>query len=151
MLLPSCQKQPQGATCGWSLPLQVWKIRTGQCLRRFDAAHTEGVTSVSLSRDASHVLSASFDCLVRVHGIKSGRLLKEFRGHTSYVNSAIYSADGAQVGGSQLSRLSLAGPLGMPMVFIAAPAVAAQVTQSLTIHIVSVDANRLLVRLSASV
>ena len=49
-------------------------------------------------RDASHVLSASFDGLARVHGLKSGRLLKEFRGHTSYVNSAIYSADGAQVG-----------------------------------------------------
>ena len=77
--------------------MQVWKVRTGQCLRRFDAAHTEGVTSVCLSRDASHVLSASFDGLVRVHGIKSGRLLKEFRGHTSYVNSAVYSADGAQV------------------------------------------------------
>ena len=76
--------------------MQVWKVRTGQCLRRFDAAHTEGITSVCLSRDASHVLSASFDGLVRVHGIKSGRLLKEFRGHTSYVNSAIYSADGAQ-------------------------------------------------------
>ncbi|KAK9792254.1 hypothetical protein WJX73_008889 [Symbiochloris irregularis] len=77
--------------------LKVWKVRTGQCLRRFDAAHTEGVTCVCMSRDGSHVLSASFDGLVRVHGIKSGRLLKEFRGHTSYVNSAIYSPDGAQV------------------------------------------------------
>ena len=43
------------------------------------------------------MLSASFDGLARVHGLKSGRLLKEFRGHTSYVNAAIYSADGAQV------------------------------------------------------
>jgi WD40 repeat-containing protein SMU1 len=33
-----------------------------------------------------------------VHGIKSGRMLKEFRGHSSFVNAAIYSADGTQVG-----------------------------------------------------
>lgn len=32
----------------------------------------------------------------RVHGLKSGKMLKEFRGHTSYVNDAIYSADGSQ-------------------------------------------------------
>jgi WD40 repeat-containing protein SMU1 len=32
-----------------------------------------------------------------VHGLKSGKMLKEFRGHTSYVNDAIYSPDGSQV------------------------------------------------------
>ena len=38
----------------------------------------------------------------RVHGLKSGRMLKEFRGHTSYVNDAIFSADGSQVGPRRL-------------------------------------------------
>ncbi len=32
-----------------------------------------------------------------VHGMKSGRMLKEFRGHTSYVNHVGYTADGTQV------------------------------------------------------
>lgn len=36
-------------------------------------------------------------CLSTVHGLKSGKMLKEFRGHTSYVNCAIYSPDGSQV------------------------------------------------------
>jgi len=36
------------------------------------------------------------DCTA-VHGLKSGKMLKEFRGHTSYVNYAIYSSDGSQV------------------------------------------------------
>ena len=33
----------------------------------------------------------------RVHGIKSGKMLKEFRGHSSFVNAAVYSPDGSQV------------------------------------------------------
>ncbi|BDA40364.1 WD40 repeat-containing protein SMU1 [Coccomyxa sp. Obi] len=77
--------------------IKVWKIKTGQCLRRFESAHSQGVTSVAFSRDGSHVLSASYDGLARVHGLKSGKMLKEFRGHTSYVNHAAYSSDGTQV------------------------------------------------------
>ncbi|KAB1210925.1 WD40 repeat-containing protein SMU1 [Morella rubra] len=33
----------------------------------------------------------------RIHGLKSGKLLKEFRGHTSYVNDAIFTTDGSRV------------------------------------------------------
>ena len=33
----------------------------------------------------------------RIHGLKSGKLLKEFRGHTSFVNHAIYSPDPHQI------------------------------------------------------
>ena len=43
------------------------------------------------------MLSGSFDALVRVHGLKSGKMLKELRGHTSFVNDAIFSADNSQI------------------------------------------------------
>jgi len=72
----------------------VWKISTGQCLRKFEKAHSKGVTSVHFSKDSSQLVSASFDHMVRIHGLKSGKALKEFRGHTSYVNGAIYTVDG---------------------------------------------------------
>jgi len=77
--------------------IYVWKITTGQCLRKFEKAHSKGVTSLMFSKDNSQLLSASFDMTVRIHGLKSGKTLKEFRGHSSYVNCVTFSPDGHQV------------------------------------------------------
>lgn len=77
--------------------LKVWKLSTGLCLRRFDGAHSQSITSVTFSRDGTQLLTGSFDHLVRIHGLKSGQTLKEFHGHEGYVNSAIFSTNGARV------------------------------------------------------
>jgi WD40 repeat-containing protein SMU1 len=77
--------------------LKVWKVSTGVCIRRFNQAHLQGITSVTFSRDGSQVLTTSFDHTARIHGLKSGKTLKEFRGHTSYVNNATFSKDGTNV------------------------------------------------------
>ena len=87
--------------------MQVWKVQTGQCLRRFERAHTKGVTSVTFSKDSSQILSTSYDDTIRYvfllqtlhkyvvqdHGLKSGKTLKEFRGHSSFVNHAVFVPD----------------------------------------------------------
>lgn len=87
MLLSGCQ---DGS-------LKCWRIMNGQCLRKIDSAHSKGITSIHFSTDLSHILSSSFDFTIRIHGIKSGKLLKEFRGHTSFVNEVIYANDGHSI------------------------------------------------------
>ncbi|KAJ4458162.1 putative Smu-1 suppressor of mec-8 and unc-52 protein [Paratrimastix pyriformis] len=63
---------------------------------------TGGVTCMQFSRDGSHLLSGSFDKTIRVHGLKSGKLLKEYKGHQSFVNCLTYTSDGNRIvsGGS---------------------------------------------------
>lgn len=73
--------------------VKVWRIATGSCVRKFPSAHGEGVTSIEFVRDGTQILTASFDHTIKLHGLKSGRTLKEFRGHTSYVNAATFSPD----------------------------------------------------------
>lgn len=77
--------------------IKVWKLTTGACVRRFNAAHTQGITSLCFNRDGSQLLSTSYDNSIRLHGLKSGKTLKEFKGHTSYVNGAIFSRDGNMI------------------------------------------------------
>ena len=77
--------------------IRVWKVGTGQCLRKFERAHGKGITCLQFSKDNSQILSASFDTTVRLHGLKSGKTLKEFRGHSSYVNSATFTIDGHNI------------------------------------------------------
>jgi len=77
--------------------IKVWKISSGQCLRRFERAHSQGITTITFARDGTQLLTGSFDQTIKVHGLKSGRTLKEFRGHTSYVNSAVFTLDGAKI------------------------------------------------------
>lgn len=59
--------------------LKVWKISTGACIRKFAQAHSSGITSVCLTKNNMQVLTTSFDMTARVHGLKSGKRLKEFR------------------------------------------------------------------------
>lgn len=38
-----------------------------------------------------------FFALYRIHGLKSGKTLKEFRGHNSFVNDAVFTQDGHHI------------------------------------------------------
>jgi len=77
--------------------IKVWRIISGECVKKIERAHGEGITDLSWSKDSTTLLSASFDHTARVQGLKSGKTLKEFRGHTSYVNGALFTRDNSKV------------------------------------------------------
>ncbi|KAJ2080852.1 Serine/threonine-protein kinase smu1 [Coemansia sp. RSA 988] len=77
--------------------LKIWKASSGTSVKRFSAAHSETITCVAFSDDDTEILSGGFDNVLRIHGLKSGKMLKEFRGHTAPVNSVIFSTDMSRI------------------------------------------------------
>ena len=77
--------------------LCIWNISDGKCLRMFKEAHGKAISCIGLSRDGSHVLTGSHDTYVREFGLRASRMLKEFQGHESYVNTCSYIYDSADV------------------------------------------------------
>ena len=45
--------------------IKVWQVSSGKCIRRFDAAHSQGITAIVFSKDNSQLLTASFDQTAR--------------------------------------------------------------------------------------
>mmetsp|Transcript_1030 Transcript_1030/g.1593 ORF Transcript_1030/g.1593 Transcript_1030/m.1593 type:complete len:718 (+) Transcript_1030:115-2268(+) len=76
----------------------VWKIADGRLLRKLERTHggsgsnDQGcaVTCIQFSPDGSKVLSGGHDSTCREHGLLSSRMIKEFRGHKSYINCCSY-------------------------------------------------------------
>lgn len=76
----------------------VWKIADGRLLRKLERTHggsgsnDQGcaVTCIQFSPDGSKVLTGGHDSTCREHGLLSSRMIKEFRGHKSYVNCCSY-------------------------------------------------------------
>jgi WD40 repeat-containing protein SMU1 len=70
--------------------VKVWRLDSGKCLREIAAHPQAPVSCLDFSPDASHVLSASHDTTCREFGLRTSRMLKEFRGHSSFVNTCAY-------------------------------------------------------------
>lgn len=59
--------------------IKIWKVSTGLCLKTFNQAHRSSISSLCFAKDGTQLLSGSSDHTARVHGLKSGRTIKEFR------------------------------------------------------------------------
>ncbi len=77
--------------------IKTWSIASGRCLRKVEHAHDAGITCLAFGAaagDPAQIYSGSFDATIRVHGLRSGRVLREFRGHTGYVNDIAFVKNG---------------------------------------------------------
>ncbi|KAL7481778.1 hypothetical protein ACHAW6_007447 [Cyclotella cf. meneghiniana] len=88
----------------------VWKIMDGKLLRKLERAHGgssiggdrgAAVTCLQFSPDGSKVLTGGHDSTCREFGLLASRMLKEFRGHKSYVNCCSYVSLTLVTGGGQ--------------------------------------------------
>ncbi|MES1921356.1 Serine/threonine-protein kinase smu1, partial [Bonamia ostreae] len=71
--------------------IKIFRVSDGECIHYFKEAHGAGVTSVKFSGDGSQVLSSSLDFTAKIHGVRSGKTLKVFRGHKSFVNDVHFA------------------------------------------------------------
>ena len=69
--------------------IKVWKVSDGKCLRQIAiqlGADLAAVTTVKLNPSNAKVYAACLDKSIKVFGLKSGSLLKEFvSGHEDYI------------------------------------------------------------------
>ena len=83
--------------------MRLWDVATGKELRSF-AGHTSNVNSVTFSPDGRFALSGSGKILffggkgnnesLRLWDVATGKEVRRFEGHTSYVNFVAFSPDG---------------------------------------------------------
>ncbi|EIE83078.1 hypothetical protein RO3G_07783 [Rhizopus delemar RA 99-880] len=73
--------------------IAIWRVHSGFCQRRYSPAHSQGVTAVCFNKDATEILSCSYDHTVKIHEVKSGKLVQSFEGHKAFVNSVVYTSE----------------------------------------------------------
>lgn len=76
---------------------KVWSCTTGAEVATFPNCHQSGITSVSWNAEASQLLTSSYDKTCKILSLKTGAVLRVFRGHESWVSGAVYSVDWSSI------------------------------------------------------
>jgi WD40 repeat-containing protein SMU1 len=72
---------------------KVWSCSSGSAISTFMQVHQSGITSLNWSKQSSQLLTSSYDKTCKIISLKTGAVLRVFRGHESWVSSAAYSSD----------------------------------------------------------
>ncbi|KAI9296575.1 hypothetical protein K502DRAFT_347921 [Neoconidiobolus thromboides FSU 785] len=77
--------------------LHIYNLINGRLVKKYLSAHENGITCISFILDNTKVLTAGFDQTIRVFGLNSGKKIKQFTGHTSFVNGCVMNFDNTKV------------------------------------------------------
>ena len=84
--------------------IQLWDLKTGQEIRRFEGHGGGRNYGLEFSRDGAQLLSASGDRTARLWHVETAREIRRFAGHADEVYSATFSPDGRRVATSSVDR-----------------------------------------------
>jgi len=101
---PDCELLAVGTIEG---EVGIWRLSTGKLVKLFQNVHQNGITSIAFSPDQQSLLTTGFDNNLHILGMKSGRILKELRGHSSYVNCSIWLDEMLVLSGSHDGSVKL--------------------------------------------
>jgi WD40 repeat protein len=104
-------------TGGEDHTMRLWELATNREVRRFEG-HTDWVFNVAVSPDGKRALSCSglwangwlpgTDRTARLWDLTTGKEVRQFKGHTSWIHALAFAADGKHMltgGGDHTARL----------------------------------------------
>ena len=83
-----------GGEASRSGELKIWNVVDGTLVGSWQDVHSDTVFSVKFSPDDQTVASGAADRFAKTSDVKTGKVLRVFEGHTHYVQSVGWRADG---------------------------------------------------------
>jgi WD40 repeat protein len=80
--------------------IKLWHVGTGRLLHSFTNVHSDVVFGLDFSRDGKFLASSAADRFVKVLDLTSGKVVKQFEGHTHHVLGVSWKRDGRTLASS---------------------------------------------------
>ncbi|BAZ12479.1 WD-40 repeat-containing protein [Calothrix sp. NIES-4071] len=74
--------------------LRVWDINTGQCIREISQSNSVSITFAALSPDGSIIATCGKSNVITLWELKTGNCIKTLQGHSDWVMSIAFNAQG---------------------------------------------------------
>lgn len=73
--------------------ISIWKLETGQLIQMFQSAHVKSISCILFHRNGKEILSGGHDGAIKLHGMRSNKTIRDFKGHKSFVYGLAQSRD----------------------------------------------------------